>query len=202
MSAKAVSLRGGSRAARTEPAPAVRTLVAAYRGLIRVVEALLGGLTVFLAVIVPVGVFFRYAMNSALSWTDEVGGLTLVWITFYGSVVALDRGLHLDFDLVVKKMPRRWERIARAVVDLALAVLLVVVLVNGWTITNRLMGQTIVSMPIPRGIFYSVMPISALLMLLVLAARWFLPDATTWDRKRHHEVSASEVVPSAESSTE
>ncbi len=202
MGAEVAALRGGTRAAGATRAPLLRALVAAYRAVIRVVELLLGALTVLLAVIVPVGVFFRYMLNAALSWTDEVGGLLLVWITFYGSVIALDRGIHLDFDLILKKLPAPWERLARAATDLALAILLLVVLVNGWSITTRLMGQTIVSLPIPRGFFYSVMPVSAALMLMVLAARWLLPEATTWDRKQRQAVAQSAVEPSADSSTE
>lgn len=171
--------------------------IATYRGIIRAVELLVGALLVLLATIVPVGVLFRYALNAALSWTDEVGGLLLVWITFYGSVVALDRGVHLDFDLLLSKLPPAGQRVGRAVTDLALAALLAVILVNGWTIMSRLMGQSIVSLPIPRGVFYSVMPISAALMLLVLFARWFLPGATAWDRRRALALEAGGHQPDA-----
>ena len=72
----------------------------AYRLLIRVIEIALGALLGLLAAIVPLGVVFRYVLNNALSWTDEIGGFTLVWITFLGSVIALDRGVHLDMDLL------------------------------------------------------------------------------------------------------
>lgn len=132
----------------------------------------------------PVGVLFRYALNAALSWTDEMGGFTLVWITFLGSVVALDRGTHLDMDLVSHRFPSRFRSASRALADLALATLLLVVLTNGWTVTTRLIGQTAVSLPLSRGLVQAVMPLSAVLMLIVLAARWFLPEATASARRR------------------
>lgn len=191
-----------ARVTSADRGPAIRALVAAYRAVIRVVEVFLAAQVVLLAVIVPLGVLFRYALRSALTWTDEIGGLLLVWITFYGSVIALDRGTHLDFDLLVSRMPRPWNTVARAITDGALAVLLLVILANGWTIMTRLMNQTIVSLPIPRGFFYSVMPISAILMLIVLAARWLLPDATSWDRKRHRVAGADAAEPAPGSSTE
>ena len=170
-------------------------IIASYRALIRVVEALLLAITVSLAVIVPVGVLFRYALNAALPWTDELGGLLLVWMTFLGAVVALDRGVHLDFDLLREKVPPRVRWLIALLCDLALAALLVVVLANGSTLTQRLMNQTAVSLPVPRGLVYSVMPISAALMLVVLAARWLLPGATTRDRAaRELQLEATEAT--------
>jgi TRAP-type C4-dicarboxylate transport system permease small subunit len=156
----------------------------AYRLLIRAIEVALGVLLVLLATIVPLGVLFRYVLNSALSWTDEVGGFTLVWITFLGSVIALDRGVHLDMDLLTPRLKPRLRRATRAVSDAALAVLLVVIVVNGWTIATRLFAQSAVSIPLSRGLIQIVMPLSAILMLVVLAARWWMPEATAWGRRR------------------
>lgn len=169
---------------RTRSVHARQILVTAYRAVIKVVEWALIVVVLLLALIVPIGVIFRYGLNSALSWTDEVGGMLLVMITFLGSVIALDRGGHLDMDLFANRTPPRVKTMLRAFTDLVLAVWLVVILVNGWTIATRLFGQTLVSLPISRGLLQGVMPLSAALMLMVLAARWFLPGATTWDRKR------------------
>ena len=138
------------------------------------------------------GVLFRYALNSALAWTDELGGLLLAWITFLGAVVTLDRGTHLDMDLLAGRLSDRARTATRAASDIALAILLVVVLVNGWTIATRLMDQTAVSLPIPRGLLQAVMPLSAALMLVVLAARWTLPEATAEHRRRSAAVEATE----------
>ncbi len=145
-----------------------------------------------LAGVVPVGVFFRYALNDALAWTDELGGLLLVWITFLGAVVALDRGTHLDMNLFAGRLSDRARKALRAASDGALATLLCVLVVNGSTITTRLMGQTAISLPIPRGLLQAVMPLSAALMLVVLAARWFLPEATTEVRRRRPAGGATE----------
>ncbi len=158
-----------------------------YGALIKIVEWSLIASTLLLAIIVPVGVIFRYGLNNALSWTDEAGGMLLVMITFLGSVVALDRGGHLDMDLFATRTSPRLRSILRAFIDLILAGWLIVILVNGWTIATRLINQTLVSLPISRGLVQGVMPLAALLMLIVLGARWFLPGATTWDRKRAQE---------------
>ncbi len=150
----------------------------------RAVELAVIALTLALAMVVPVGVFFRYVLSAALPWTDELGGLLLVWITFLGAVIALDRRSHLDLDPFAARLPTRVRLGLRALADIALAVLLLVLVVNGWTITTRLMGQTAISMPVPRGLLQAIMPLSAALMLVVLAARWLLPEATSEHRRR------------------
>lgn len=157
--------------------------------MIRAVEAGVVGLLTALAIVVAAGVFFRYALNSALSWTDEVGGLLLVWITYLGAVVALDRGAHMDMDLFAGRIRGGARTALRAVVDGALGILLLVVLVNGWSISTRLLGQTMVSLPIPRGAVQAVMPLSALLMLIVLAVRWAIPEASGIRRRRQADAA-------------
>ncbi len=154
----------------------------------RAVELAVIALTIALAAIVPVGVFFRYVLSASLSWTDELGGLLLVWITFLGAVVALDRRTHLDMDPFGARVPPRARLALRALADSTLAALLLVLLVNGWTITTRLMAQTAISLPVSRGLLQSVMPLSAALMLVVLVARWVLPEATGERRRRAAEI--------------
>lgn len=168
-------------------------LVRAYGALMRAVELAVIALISVLAAIVPLGVFFRYVLSSSLSWTDEFGGLLLVWITFFGAVIALDRRTHLDMDPISGRLPPRARGVLRAVADLALAGFLVVLLVNGWTTTTRLMVFTAISLPVPRGLLQSVMPVSAALMLVVLAARWLLPEATG-EHKRHALASTSPAL--------
>ena len=45
-------------------------------------------LLVLMVVLVCLGVFFRYALGSSLAWYDEFASYLLVWLTFYGAVVA------------------------------------------------------------------------------------------------------------------
>ena len=166
-------------------------LVRAYQVLIRAVELAVIALTVGLAAIVPTGVFFRYVLNASLGFTDELGGILLVWITFLGAVVALDRRSHLDMDPFGRRVPPRGRIALRAFADIGLAVLLIVLVINGWTITTRLLSATMISLPIPRGVVQAVMPISGALMLAVLAARWLLPEATG----EHHRHALGSTTP-------
>ena len=143
-----------------------------YAGVLRGVEWALMLLTGTLAVVVPVGVFFRYVLGSALAWTDELGAFLLAWITYLGGVVALHRGSHLGFENLVERLPAAWRTAARAAMDLVLAAFFLILLVYGLQIAMELAGQLAISMPLSIGLVYGVMPFSALLMLVVLVHRY------------------------------
>lgn len=144
----------------------------AYAVLIRAVQWLLIALTATLAAVVPVGVFFRYVLGSALAWTDELGGVLLAWITFLGSVVALHHRSHVGFDQILQLFPSGLQKGIRAAVDLAMAAFFLVLAVYGTQVSARLMNQMAVSMPLPTGLVYGVLPVSGVLMLIVLVARY------------------------------
>lgn len=128
-----------------------------------------------LTLVVAAGVFFRYVISDALPWTDEVSGYLLAWITFLGCVTALERGKHINFDGILMVVPPKMGRVLEIVGEVFLFAFLVVQFVFGLQMSTQLMNQTAVSFDMPMGIIYSVMPISALLMMVVLVYRWFVP---------------------------
>lgn len=147
----------------------------AYSLTIYFFEQILSVIIALLALIVIGAVFFRYALENALPWSDELAGFLLVWVTFLGAVTALERGKHINFDSVVFAFPKRVSRVLWFIQELFLFGFLAIQFWFGMQLVTRLMNQTAVSMPIPSGIIYSIMPLSAFLMMLILIYRWVVP---------------------------
>ncbi|MEX2552025.1 MAG: TRAP transporter small permease, partial [Actinomycetota bacterium] len=57
------------------------------------------------AILTCTAVFFRYVLNAALSWPEEVVGFLLVWLSFAGAYLALRRDAHISFGMLVDAMP-------------------------------------------------------------------------------------------------
>ncbi|MBX3677325.1 MAG: TRAP transporter small permease [Rhodocyclaceae bacterium] len=101
------------------------------------------------------GVVYRYILQSPLTWTNDAGGIALVWMTFIGAAAVHKEGGHVAITGLVKMFPRRWNLLV------ALASALVVglsVVVIGWyaVIAAQVQWpQEIVALRISRG-FYSV----------------------------------------------
>jgi TRAP-type C4-dicarboxylate transport system permease small subunit len=142
-----------------------------YSWAIRGMEFLLIGLVGALAVLVAVEVFFRYVLNASISWYDEFAGYLLVWVTFWGAVLALDRGRHIAFETVVERFPILAQKLAMTIVYLLLITLQVVLVYYGWILTTQLSGETAITLPVPIGVVYVVLPVTGAMMLLICVMR-------------------------------
>ncbi|MHB1653299.1 MAG: TRAP transporter large permease [Desulfitobacteriaceae bacterium] len=59
----------------------------------------------------------RVVFNTPILWSQEVGQLALVVITFIGGALALPRGEHISVEIVVKYLPPRWRDALGAVAN-------------------------------------------------------------------------------------
>ncbi len=71
--------------------------------LLRVFLVVLGGA---LLILLGIEVFFRYILESALSWPEEVAGMIFVWFTLVGTAYLVGENSHIAFSLISKRSPR------------------------------------------------------------------------------------------------
>ena len=139
-----------------------------YRWLMALAEAWAMVLLIAMVVVVTLGVFYRYVLNASLIWYDEFASYLLVWLTFYGAVVAAYHRKHIAFETIVQRFRpevRRWVAVgAEAFVLLFQGILCY----YGWVLMVAVRVETAVSLEWVRMSWvYSVLPISGGLMLLV-----------------------------------
>jgi len=125
-----------------------------------------------MVLIVCLGVFFRYVLNSSLTWYDEFAAYLLVWLTFYGAVVADYRRRHIGFELVVDKLDPAARRLVELLAELAVLGFQFVLFYYGWILTERMGDETAISLPwVKVGWISSVLPITGALLLVISATR-------------------------------
>ena len=142
-----------------------------YGWAIRGMEYLVIGLVGALAILVAVEVFFRYVLNASISWYDEFAGYLLVWVTFWGAVLALDRGRHIGFETVVERFSILAQKLVMTIVYLLLIGLQIVLIHYGWMLTTQLTGETAITLPVPIGVIYLAIPATGAMMLLICIMR-------------------------------
>jgi TRAP-type C4-dicarboxylate transport system permease small subunit len=121
-----------------------------------------------LAVVVCLGVFFRYALNSSLVWYDEFASYMLVWLTFYGAVVADYHRRHINFDLLVNKLAPGPRRAVDVVGEIAVLGFQFVLCYYGWVLLERMGDETAIALPWVKVTWItSVLPITGALLLVI-----------------------------------
>ncbi len=147
------------------------------RTVVRTLEWWAGILLMAMVVVVAGGVFYRYVLNAALIWYDEFASYLLVWLTFYGAVLATQRGLHIEFDTAVRRLAPGPRRAVEAVSGLCTLAFHGILFTYGIVLTRSMGGETAISLPWVRMAWvYSALPISGALMLVfsatALVRRW------------------------------
>lgn len=144
-----------------------------FRRLVDLIEAWAVLLLVLMVALVSLGVFFRYVLNASLSWYDEFASFLLVWLTFYGAVVASYRRRHIGFEVVVDRLMPNTRRIVELIAESCVLGFQAVLFYHGWLIMQKMGDETTVSLVwVKMRWIYSVLPITGGLMLVISLMRF------------------------------
>ena len=143
-----------------------------FRRIVTLVEWWAVLLLFLMVVVVLLGVFFRYVLNASLVWYDEFASYLLVWLTFYGAVVALYRRRHIGFEVVMNRLLPETRRIFDLVAESFVLGFQIVLFYYGWYLTRKMGDETAVSLIwVKMSWVYSALPITGGLMLLISIMR-------------------------------
>lgn len=118
-------------------------------------------------------VFFRFALNSPLVWSEELSRLLLVWVTFIGAAVICWDGTLLNVDVIFVRIPMKFRRPLRAFNG---AVALVFLAVLAWHSIKMVEIEhitTLGSMDIPASFLRVPATIGGVLMIVFILLRRF-----------------------------
>jgi TRAP-type C4-dicarboxylate transport system permease small subunit len=80
-------------------------------------EVFLVAIVALQAILLMVGVVFRYAFDSPIVWGDEIVRYSLIWMTFVGAAMATKDNQHISVDVIDQVLPKRKQRILNWLVD-------------------------------------------------------------------------------------
>lgn len=157
-------------------------LQAFRRGFERALEWIVIAVMSALAVVVTVGVIFRYS-GYALVWYDEVASILLAWVTYYGAALAALKRAHIGVPELVRMMPAAL-RVPMAIFAVACVFAFFILLAwIGYSVLEILVADTLVSLPqISVAYAQSVIPIGS--VLFIIAEAFALPDTLREARRR------------------
>lgn len=125
-------------------------------------------------------VFARYVMGSPLSFSEEIARFSMIWMTMLGAGYAFRYGTLISVDIVAELASERVERLVAIGIAIASGVFAYVLLTEGWSLANRVSGQTAPSTRVSMLWLYAAMPVGA--ALIIINAVGLLIDQVTEGR--------------------
>lgn len=171
-------------------------LIALFAGVNR---AALGGcshlvvaLVACITVVVCAGVFWRYALNDALAWSEETAKFLMVWLVFIGAPIALARGGHAAIDALPEALPVRFGQIVYMSVYAIVALFVFMLIDQGVQFAWNARVQHTPTTGVSMAVVFAAMPVGGVLMLSVAIEQFLRSIRGIIDPT--HAVHASEAA--------
>jgi TRAP-type C4-dicarboxylate transport system permease small subunit len=152
------------------------------QGLYLVCIVISGLAMVVITLIIPLGVFMRYVMNSALSWPEPASVIMMVMFSFLGGAAVYRAKVHVAVEAVLNAVPRQVRRGMLWAVDGCMIATALFMLYYGAHLCYMLWNQSIAEFPgLSVGLTYLPIPIAGALTLLFIIERMWLGDPPPGD---------------------
>ncbi len=135
--------------------------------LLAICKGLIIAIVAVLAVILIAAVFYRFALDNAISWSEEGSKYLMVWLTFLGAPIALRHAAHINIDLLVKLFPPRGRQAFYLGINMIIIATMGVMLVKGWAFAELGARQVASSFNFSMVWMYIAIPIGSALTSLV-----------------------------------
>lgn len=105
-----------------------------------------GGFIVMMLAVIG-QVLFRYVLETAVPWTEELARLLFVESMLLGMAIGIRRHEHIVVDFLFNKLPPGARHTAGLVFNLAIVLLLVLLMQGSWGLVERNWNARLVSLP-------------------------------------------------------
>ena len=149
----------------------MKGLARALDAIDRAAEWLVAAVFAVIVTVALLQVFHRFALNSSLSWSEELQIFGHIWIVFLGIPIAYRRGAHLYIETFCDMLPRRPRAVFNVLVELTWAAFAVSQMVLGSMVARVAHMQSSPGLEVPMSYAYAGMVVGGAYLLLVAARR-------------------------------
>jgi TRAP-type C4-dicarboxylate transport system permease small subunit len=131
-----------------------------------------GTALVVITLIIPLGVFMRYAMNGPLSWPEPAAVAMMVMFSFLGGAAVYRANVHIAVEALLNAVGPAVKQLMLWGVDACVGLTALFMLGYGAHLCQITWYQTMAEFPgLKQGVVYLPIPIAGLLTLLFLIER-------------------------------
>jgi TRAP-type C4-dicarboxylate transport system permease small subunit len=130
-----------------------------------------------ITLIIPLGVFMRYAMNSPLSWPEPAAVVMMVMFSFLGGAAVYRANVHIAVEALLNAVSPAVRRVMLWGVNVCMAATALFMLGYGVQLCLVTRYSTMAEFPgLSQAIVYLPIPVAGLLTLLFLIERVWVGD--------------------------
>lgn len=122
-------------------------------------------------VCVALQVFFRYVLQQPLDWSEELAVYLFIWSSLLAAAILVGREEHFSISFFVEWLPRPLRRALDVGITILCMVFALLVVAKGTEWGWRMRSALSTILQVPQGAVYTIIPLSALYMLLHLVVR-------------------------------
>ncbi len=119
-----------------------------------------------LSLLLGVAVFYRYALNDSIYWSNEVARYLLAYIVFLGSTMAHKHKTHIRIDMIFSYISLKNRRHLEITIALLFILFWTVIMTGCIKLFPLFMMQTTATLQIPYAIPFAALPLSAIVWIL------------------------------------
>jgi TRAP-type C4-dicarboxylate transport system permease small subunit len=136
---------------------------------------------IVITLIIPLGVFMRYVMNSPLSWPEPASVLMMVMFSFLGGAAVYRANVHIAVEALVKAVGPGARRALLFAADACMIAICLFMVGYGAHLCQAVWHQSIAEFPgLSVGLTYMPIPLGGFFTLLFILERlWVGPPPAT-----------------------
>lgn len=142
----------------------------AFRIIDTIVKTVMVVLLVALILAVGANVFGRYVLGDSIAGSDEMARYLFIWVIFLGAALAHLHREHIAVELVVDRLPARWQRVVTIVQEVIVLVVVAALLYSATSVLAISAGSSAL-LNVPLWLVNVSVPICAGLMALITLYR-------------------------------
>ena len=154
-----------------KPSPIRSAAAKIENGFGALIENAAASLVVAEVVVLAAGIFSRYVLNSALTWSDELAQMLFIWLAMLGSVVALRRGEHMRMTTLVAKARPEVRAVLEALALASAVLFMGFILMPAYEYAEEERFMMMPAMNLPGSWRAAALPVGMALMLLAALLR-------------------------------
>lgn len=141
----------------------------------KIEKYLLGFFIIFALVVGALQVFFRYALNLGVPWSETVFVMSTIFAMFIAGSRAIKEELHIAVDVFALTLPKKIQFILKKICYLAFLLLCLYYFYAGYKYTKFSFDFEVVNpeLGLPEWVFYAILPFAMIFFVLRLLIKIF-----------------------------